>query len=418
MGFGGGFSFLGGRGGESGGSPAATRAARRSAANLAFFRSRYSLSRRRFFSRLRRSASARDAASKASRSAAAAAFTRRSISSSSSSCGRWHPAYLASRESAQRQLSESPTPCATAEGTRRHLPHPGASQHTHASRAAATPSMEASIGSRECAAHAASISRGAPVTANVGGTGEPEGGGGVVASIASSSSPESESESESESTDGVGAPSRWFAGATSWSRSSLAASCCRRSSRMTESVTALASNDPAPVAAGAGAADIERAAACAAVARVADACTGGAGGGVESRWCDAAAGGGAGGTWMARSGDARNSRAAACAAVASAGCGAGGAASAAVVGGACGSIAEASRGGSAQGWRASSIPRRSPFVVSLGQRRRVPFLAWRARSERPNAIGRVSASDAGIDRAIRRTWRTASIATRSGGRRA
>ena len=187
---------------------------------------------------------------------------------------------------------------------------------------------------------------------------------------------------------------------------------------MTESVTALASNDPAPVAAGAGAADIERAAACAAVARVADACTGGAGGGVESRWCDAAAGEGAGGTWTARSGGGEELARGRLRGGGERGVRRGRGGVRRRRRGACGSIAEASRGGSAKGWRASSIPRRSPFVVSLGQRRRVPFLAWRARSERPNAIGRVSASDAGIDRAIRRTWRTASIATRSGGRRA
>ena len=101
-----------------------------------------------------RSASA--SASRTSRSAAAAAFTRRSISSSPSSCGRRHPANLASRFSEQRHSSPSPSARATTAGTRRHFPQSAASQQIHASRAAATPSAAASIGAGEWFAHAAS----------------------------------------------------------------------------------------------------------------------------------------------------------------------------------------------------------------------------------------------------------------------
>jgi hypothetical protein len=74
---------------------------------------------------------------------------------------------LKKRESLDAEHSHSsPSPMAraTTEGTRRHFPHRVFSQHTHASFAAATPSIEASIGCTEWIRHAKSSISGGGVT--------------------------------------------------------------------------------------------------------------------------------------------------------------------------------------------------------------------------------------------------------------
>ena len=127
------------------------RASRRSAASLAFFRSRYRLSSSCFRLRLPSSIAARNCS-------AAAAFTLRSISSSQSSCGAAHESCRTSREWWQNHGSASEMRSATAAGTLRHLPHAAASHATQLSDAANRPSMDASMGRADMAAHAASTS--------------------------------------------------------------------------------------------------------------------------------------------------------------------------------------------------------------------------------------------------------------------
>ena len=127
------------------------RASRRSAASLAFFRSRYCLSSSCFRLRLPASIAARNCS-------AAAAFTLRSISSSQSSCGAAHESCRTSREWRQYHGSVSEMRSATTAGTLRHLPHDSSSHATQLSDAANRPSMDASMGRADMAAHAASTS--------------------------------------------------------------------------------------------------------------------------------------------------------------------------------------------------------------------------------------------------------------------
>ena len=168
----GGFCRVGGGGG---GSPAAIAAA------SAFFRRRYSRSRRRLTSRLALYlAAAAAAASFFARSAAAAASILRSMSSFSSSCGNEHALRFASAERRQNHGSSSPISRATREGTRRHFPHSGASQHTHASIAAPAPCTAQSSGNGDIVAHAlwSSIAVGAGRHGGGGGVGGANAGGG------------------------------------------------------------------------------------------------------------------------------------------------------------------------------------------------------------------------------------------------
>ena len=168
----GGFCRVGGGGG---GSPAAIAAA------SAFFRRRYSRSRRRLTSRLALYlAAAAAAASFFARSAAAAASILRSMSSFSSSCGNEHALRFASAERRQNHGSSSPISRATREGTRRHFPHSGASQHTHASIAAPAPCTAPSSGNGDIVAHAlwSSIAVGAGRHGGGGGVGGADAGGG------------------------------------------------------------------------------------------------------------------------------------------------------------------------------------------------------------------------------------------------
>ena len=146
------------------------RASRRSAASLAFFRSRYCLSSSCFRLRLPASIAARNCS-------AAAAFTLRSISSSQSSCGAAHESCRTSRECRQYHGSVSEMRSATTAGTLRHLPHDSSSHATQLSDAANRPSMDASMGRADMAAHAASTSS----TVSGGGgqsAGSPSAGGG------------------------------------------------------------------------------------------------------------------------------------------------------------------------------------------------------------------------------------------------
>mmetsp|Transcript_18781 Transcript_18781/g.30129 ORF Transcript_18781/g.30129 Transcript_18781/m.30129 type:complete len:310 (-) Transcript_18781:71-1000(-) len=142
--------------GGSGDNPAAMRCSRISITSLAFLRARYAMSRFRLRVRLAWSLAAAVAAARAPASATAAALMRRSISSLSSSWPAPQLFMRTSRTSLQSHRSPSPMSLATRDGMRRHLPHVGASQHTHASLAAPTPSTEASIGECASESHAAS----------------------------------------------------------------------------------------------------------------------------------------------------------------------------------------------------------------------------------------------------------------------
>ena len=179
------------------------------------------------FSRLRRSASARDAASKASRSAAAAAFTRRSISSSSSSCGRWHPVPGVARVRA--------TPAVRVSHAVRHS-RGNATPFAAPRRVAAHPRLARGGDTVHGGVHRlARVRRPRRVDIQMRASHRERGGnrrtGGrrrADTSIASSSSPESESESES----GVDGRCRRAVAVVRRGdvvvQELLAASCCRR----------------------------------------------------------------------------------------------------------------------------------------------------------------------------------------------
>ena len=247
------------------------------------FLSRLSTSRN-----LTRSASA--SASNTARSAAAASLTRRSISSSPSSCGKPHPANLSSRFSEHRHSSPSPSARATTEGTRRHFPQSAASQQIQASRAAATPSTAASNGVDEWFAHAAASIQ--PGGGTPGGSRFFEGvfpvvgfGSGKQSRFAPSSAPSASSEADS-SSDALNGGSAIVASFPSGGARASAA-CIPSSWRATAAASVLLSvrsgaaaslaNDraavggSAPSAPGAGPA---RAAACASDAAVANGETG------------------------------------------------------------------------------------------------------------------------------------------------
>ena len=110
--------------GSSSSANARSASARRSSSTRARLRMRYSRSRCRFRSRFS--------------SARRVKATRSSMSSLGNSWGAPHRANRASRESTHRHPASdaSSTRAATTAGTRLHFPHPGASQHTHASRTA------------------------------------------------------------------------------------------------------------------------------------------------------------------------------------------------------------------------------------------------------------------------------------------